>query len=446
MGLTWVDGLLIFFGLLAAYGVILYALYKAGRIGPDRALTLFGPALMVKTRRGRGWLDRMGRFRRFWSIVSDVGLALAALAMVLIVGLLLWEGVLAARVPASAAPSPQEALALPGLNPIIPLGYGLVAIVVGIVLHELAHGIVARSQGVGVRSLGILWFVVPVGAFVEQDDEQMRAASRRVQGRIAAAGILANFVLAVLFFSAGAALVAGSVHPNATGVGVEGSLSGTPAYNASIGAGDIITAVNGTATPTDTALFDALANTTGGETIEVDYYSAQTGSLQSAHLVLAPSPYTKGKGFLGVAVAPITPGQMVGTLTSPLTQSGGPLVGAVTWIILPLAQLEPVAPPTTSFFHLTGVGAALGTSDFWIGVNLLYWLSWMNLLLGLSNALPLVPLDGGLLFRGYATSVLARLRTGWDAAKLDGVVARLSVFASLLVLFLLAWQFIAPRL
>ncbi|HEV2449271.1 MAG TPA: peptidase M50, partial [Thermoplasmata archaeon] len=131
MGLTWVDGLLIFFGLLAAYGLIVYALYKAGRIGPDRALTLFGPALMMKTRRGRGWLDRMGRFRRFWNVVSDVGLALAALAMVLIVGLLLWEGVLAARVPASAAPSPQEALALPGLNPIIPLGYGLVAIVVG---------------------------------------------------------------------------------------------------------------------------------------------------------------------------------------------------------------------------------------------------------------------------------------------------------------------------
>ncbi|MCI4342119.1 MAG: site-2 protease family protein [Thermoplasmata archaeon] len=446
MALDWVDGLLIFLGLLGAYAGIVYALYRAGRIGPERSLSLFGPALMVKTRRGRGWLDRVGRFRRFWSRVSDVGLLLAGVAMVVIVGTLIWEGVLVTQIPASAAPSPQEALALPGLNPVIPLGYGLVAIVVGIVLHELAHGIVARSQGVGVRSLGILWFVVPVGAFVEQEEQEMRDAPRRVRGRIAAAGILANFGLAVLFFTVCSLLVSTSVHPNANGAGVEAVLGGSPAANASIAPGDIITSVNGTATPNNQALFDALAKTTGGETIPLTYYSAHLGTSESIRLTLSPSPYTPGRGYLGVGIAPVSTGQFVGILSSPLTSSNGPLAGGVTWIILPLAGLSPIAGPTTSFFHLTGAGAALGSTGFWVTVNLLYWLSWMNLLLGLSNALPLVPLDGGLLYRDFVTSALARLRRGWDAATLDGVAGRLSVLTSLFVVFLLAWQFIAPRL
>jgi membrane-associated protease RseP (regulator of RpoE activity) len=444
--LDLLDGVLIFLALLAAYAGIVYILYKLGRIGPERALTLFGPALMMKTRKGRGWLERMGRFRRFWSVVADLGLLLAGIAMVLIVSLLVWEGFLVTQIPASAAPSPQEALGLPGINPIIPLGYGLVAIVVGIVLHELAHGIVARSQGVGVRSLGILWFIVPVGAFVEQDEKEMNEAPRRVRGRIAAAGILANFGLAVLFFSAGALLVAGSVHPNAEGVGVGTILSGGPAANASLSAGDIITALNGTPTPSNLALYNALANTTPGETIQVVYYSPSAGTTETASIKLAASPYEKGRGFLGVGILPLTPRQMVSTFTSPLTDSSGPLVGSITWIILPLAGLEPVAGTTTTFFHLTGAGAALGTSNFWIAVNVLYWLSWMNLLLGLSNALPLVPLDGGLLFRDFATSLLTRLRKGWDAATLEGAVSRLSVGASLLIVFLLAWQFLAPHL
>ncbi|MCI4345786.1 MAG: site-2 protease family protein [Thermoplasmata archaeon] len=444
--LDWVDGVLIFLGLLGLYLAIVYLLYKAGRIGPDRALTLFGPALMLKTRRGRSWLDRMGRFRRFWSAVGDLGLLLASIAMVLIVSLLVWEAYLVTRIPASAAPSPQEALGLPGINPIIPLGYGLVAIVVGIVLHELAHGIVARSQGVGVRSLGILWFIVPVGAFVEQEEKEMNDAPRRVRGRIAAAGILANFGLAVLFFSASSLLVAGSVHPNANGVGLGAVESGGAAANASLVPGDIIVALNGSPTPDNRALYDALAKTTPGESIPVVYYSVSTRTTEQTTVKLAPSPYTAGRGFLGVGISPLSPAQTVTTLTSPLSDSSGPLVGAVTWIILPLAGLEPLSGTTTTFFHLTGAGAALGTPNFWVTVNLLYWLSWMNLLLGLSNALPLVPLDGGLLFRDFATSLLARLRRGWDAPTLEGVAGRLSVAASLLVVFLLAWQFLAPRL
>ena len=432
--------------LIALYGAIVYALHRAGRLGPDRSLSLFGPALMTKTQRGRSLLDRWGRFSRFWSVIGDLGIGLAALAMAVIVVLLLVGAVTSLRLTAAQAPSAQEALGLPGINPIIPLGYGIVALVIGIVLHELMHGVIARSQKIGVKSLGILWFVVPIGAFVEQDDSEMLAASRRKRDRVAAAGVLANFALALVFFLALSGLVAASVAPNASGVGVVLVQSNTPASNASLVPGDIITSVNGTST-TNLALFEsALAKTHPGQSVGLTYYSAAHGSSVATTLVLATSPSNTSRGFLGVEVNTLTPAELKQVLVWPAGADSGPLAGTIDWLVLPLAGLEPVGGSTIGFFHLTGVFAHTDPGTFWIGANTLYWLAWMNLLLGLSNALPLFPLDGGLLFRDFAASFAARVRRGWSSARLDEFGGRAAAISSVLVLVLLLWQFIVPRL
>jgi len=428
------------------YAAAVYLLWRAKRIGPDRNLTLFGPALMLKTGRGRAALDRWGRFVRFWTAAGDVGIALAAAAMAAIVGLLLVGAAVSTRISPAQAPSVTEAVALPGLNPVIPLGYGIVAIVVGIVLHELCHGVVARSQKIGVKSLGILWCVVPIGAFVEQDDAQMMAASRRQRDRVAAAGVFANFVLAAVFFVALSAVVSVSVAPNASGVGVAAVVANSPAANAPVGPGDIITGLNGTATPTVSAFETAIDHTRPNTSVPLTFYSTATGGTVSTVAFLGANPSNHSRGFLGVEIYGLTPAQLRQTLVWPAGSSAGPVTGTVDWLILPLATIEPVGGPTASFFHLTGPLSGLSSSEFWIGANLLYWLAWMNLLLGLSNALPLVPLDGGLLFRDFAASVAARLRRGWSAARLDAFATRASVVASVLVLVLLAWQFVVPRL
>ncbi len=447
MSLSLPETIGIILAVIAAYfGAVIY-LQRTGRIGPEKALTLFGPALMLKTTHGRAWLDRTGRFRRFWSVVGDVGVLLAGLAMVIIVVLLIWEGILVTQIPASASLSPSEALGIPGINPIIPLGYGLVALIVGIVLHELAHGILARSQQVGVKSLGILWFVIPVGAFVEQDEAEMTQASRRRRTRIAAAGVLANFVLAVFFFALMAGAVGSTVHTNANGVGIAVVEPNTPAANISLAAGDIVLSINGTRTTTNTAFENALANTTPGEVVPITYYQASTGRTVSTTATLAKSPYyTKPRGFLGVGPSYLTPNELLQELSFPVGSQFGPLAGFVLWIDLPLAQLEPVAGVSASFFHLSGPLAALGVGGFWILANLLFWLAWMNLLLGLSNALPLIPLDGGLLFRDFAAGLIGRVKRGWDSARLDDVAGRLTVLSSVIIVALIAWLFVAPRI
>ena len=432
--------------LVAAYGAVVYLLWRSGRLGPDRSLSLFGPALMSKTRRGRSFLDRVGRFTRFWKIAGDLGIVLAAVAMVVIVATLVLGAIASLHTPAAQAPTPAEAVGLPGINPIIPLGYGIVALVVGIVLHELFHGFVARSQGIGVKSLGILWFVVPIGAFVEQDDAEMLAASRRKRDRVAAAGVLANFALGVVFFAVLSVVVAGSVTPNASGVGVATVESGSAAANATLSPGDIIVAINGTSTPTLSAFESALARTHPGDSDPIDFYSAAAGRVVAGSVTLGTNPSNTSRGFLGVSVYGLTPADLKQVLVWPAGSSSGALTGSIDWLILPLAALEPVSGTTTQFFHLSGPLAGTDPGLFWIGANTLYWLAWMNLLLGLSNALPLVPLDGGLLFRDFASSIAARLRRGWSAAQLDSFGGRAAMASTALVLVLLVWQFVVPRL
>ena len=434
------------FALIVLYGGIVYALHRAGRLGPDRSLSLFGPALMTKTQRGRSLLDRWGRFSRFWSVVADIGIALAAIAMAVIVVLLVIGAATSLRLTPAQAPTPQEALGLPGINPIIPLGYGIVALAIGMVLHELMHGIIARSQKIGVKSLGILWFVVPIGAFVEQDDTDMMAASRRRRDRVAAAGVLANFALALVFFLVLSGLLATSIAPNANGVGIALVESNTPAANATIVPGDIITAGNCTQTPTLAAFESSVAKTYPGESVAVTYYSSSLGRTVSTTLTLATNPTNRSRGFLGVSVNTLTPAELKQVLVWPAGSDVGPAAGTLDWLVLPLAGLEPVGGTAMGYFHLTGVFAGADPGTFWLGANVLYWLAWMNLLLGLSNALPLFPLDGGLLFRDFAASFAARVRRGWTAARLDEFGGRAAAVSSVLVLILLLWQFIVPRL
>ncbi|MCI4369239.1 MAG: site-2 protease family protein [Thermoplasmata archaeon] len=447
-----IEGGAIVLLLIALYAGAVWALRRSGRIGKDRALSFFGPALMLKTRRGQSFLDRLGRYRRFWSVAGDIGIALAISAMALIVGLLVLGAFYVRQVPASAAPSPQEALGLPGINPIIPLGYGLVALIVGVVLHELCHGVVARSQGIGVKSIGILWLVIPVGAFVEQDDADMQAAPRRRRDRVAAAGVLANFGLTVVFFVLLAALLSTSVTPVADGLGISSVVSGMPASNASLAAGDVLTSLNGTMTPNVGALEDALSTTHPGENVTITYYSTSLDRSVTSTLTLTSLTALDGvkadrnRSALGVVLTPLTPAQLRTELVSPVSASGGPLIGVTTWIILPLATLEPVSSQTAVFFHLSGPMASLGSGGFWIVANLLYWLAWMNLLLGLSNALPLVPLDGGLLFRDFMATLGARLRRGWNASQLEQFASRAAIASSLIIVLLLVWQFVGPQL
>jgi membrane-associated protease RseP (regulator of RpoE activity) len=141
------------------------------------------PILIVRTKRFAAIFDKLGRLRtsRYFSWIS-LGLVplVAGIALYLLVNSLI--GILSNPGVGQAVRQlgPGSILLLPGINPLLPIVYGWIAIVIAIVIHEGAHGVIARNVGFNVKSSGLLFFLfVPIGAFVDVDEEQIKKSKAR---------------------------------------------------------------------------------------------------------------------------------------------------------------------------------------------------------------------------------------------------------------------------
>jgi membrane-associated protease RseP (regulator of RpoE activity) len=168
--------------------------------------------------------------------------------------------------------APRNIFLIPGLNEYIPIVWGAIAIMVMLVVHELAHAVLCRAEGVSVKSMGVLLLgIIPIGGFAEPEEEELfgkkkepdpaevrdtgtntkigvgydyavrhpletgggiwhgsrsesaagqegdgrveNGVSRRSRMRILAAGVMANFVIALIAFSLFFGPVLGGIAP-----------------------------------------------------------------------------------------------------------------------------------------------------------------------------------------------------------------------------------------
>jgi hypothetical protein len=101
-------------------------------------------------------------------------------------------GVLSSQIPGVAP-------LIPGLT--IPLFAGVVTLVIILVIHEFSHGILSRVAKVKLDEIGVLVFgIVPIGAFVEPNEKQVKKLGKEKQNRIFIAGIAANMLFAIITF------------------------------------------------------------------------------------------------------------------------------------------------------------------------------------------------------------------------------------------------------
>jgi len=438
--------LLVALAIIVLWTVMVYILHKKGILAKLNMVPV-GPILMWKTVRGRKFLDRLARPARFWRVYGDFSIILCLVAMFALMGLLIWEATLVPSIPRENAPTPDLILGVPGLNRIIPLGYGILGLAIAIVLHEFLHGILARTAKVSLKSLGILLFVFPIGAFVEPDEEELQKMKRRDRARLFAAGPATNVILALVFAIIFSTVMMGSVRPVHDGVGVTGfSIADSPAENAGMHPGMIIFGVEGmnvtTANVTSIAdLATALEKTKPGDAINVIAY--YRGSVGTYRMTLVNDSRTT-KGIMGVSLITVSTAYF-----HPLGGAdffGSPVRSIFNYVTLPFLGLQPLQEPFTDFFIVEGFWGSIPGSVFWTLANSAYWLFWLNIMLGATNALPAVPLDGGYIFKDGFGALLEKVKKGIKPESRDRIVSTVSLTLAVFILALILWQFLGPYL
>ncbi|MFQ5909293.1 MAG: site-2 protease family protein [Thermoplasmata archaeon] len=454
------NGALLFLLILAAYGLFVYVLHKLKVLeGPN--LNLYFIFLMWKTYKGKRALEKIATLKRFWKAYGDLAVVICIVGMFVITGFLVYAATLVPSIPKGRAPPVEAVIGIPGLNPFIPIGYGIVALAAAIVIHEFSHGILTYVSKLKVLSLGILFFIVPIGAFVEPDEEGLKNIDRRSRSRLFAAGPASNLLFALIFSFVFTSSMMTSISPVHEGVGVYGVVVGSPAEG-NLTPGMMIHSFNETPVEDYLSFSAAVEKTRAGQNVSIGVYD--DGSAYNMTLTLADRfNFTQvandsGKGYLGVKTVFVF--TIMGTsrilevkngpdFYNPFTDFRDPdyFAGSLfAYIGLPILRMSPFPEWFTQFYQVEGFWSFLPADAFWILANVVYWLFWLNLMLGLTNVLPAVPLDGGYIFRDGLESVMQKTNPDMTAERREGYARNISYAMALFILALILWQIIGPRI
>ncbi len=346
------------------------------------------PMLIVRTKRFAVVFDKLGALRtsRYFSWISLVLVPfVAGVALYLVVnsliGLLANPGV--GQVVRDLGPG--SILLLPGINPVLPIVYGWVAIVFAIVVHEGAHGVIARNAGLNVKSSGLLFFLfVPIGAFVDVDEEQIKKAKPRTALKVMAGGVGANIVVAVVCLL-GVLLLVGSLTPVIDGVFVNDVTNGLPAQTAGLLPKDVFVSIDNVTITNTTELRAILDTKTAGDTIQVTVARGESWQYRFSTTINLTS--SENRTIMGITTYDLFTEQR--------------LENYQTFSLDRLAMY--LVPPTlasglTPFSDFLAPFYTNPIPQWQILANTLFWIWFVNFNLAIFNALPLYPLDGGRIF------------------------------------------------
>lgn len=466
--------------LVLLWYILLRMWERNGTLDKWNASRVFGFVLMVRAKYGLKALEKVAKPRRFWRIYGEVALWICVGTM-LLVGLLMgiaFIGVLLSP-PSTPPPSASELVAIPGINPMIPLGWGVMAFVVALVIHEFGHGLLARAHGMRIRAFGLLQLgPLPLGAFAEPQYEELHRAPRRERMRMFAAGpatnLFAAFVCLLMLGGLAGQVVAATPHPHARALVIDGG-----AESAGMQPWDIILAINGTEVIGLDGFRDELNRYQANDTVSMEVQH-QNGELETLSVVLGDKyAYYEDLGWSeetleAMNIKPNEPflgveGLGVGTegvdrLAGPFSPrfEGGTIVKAIytpfhllNIMIVPF-QLQGVSmyPMEESMLSAAddGLGGVLGMNGIMFMINFFFWLMWVNILLGFTNLIPMVPFDGGHLFKDTLHGTLTTIKKIGKKTRLwnihpmwvDHISSKASRMSSLALLVMLVFMIAAP--
>jgi membrane-associated protease RseP (regulator of RpoE activity) len=212
-----------------------------------------------------------------------------------------------------------------------------------------------------------------------------------------------------------------SVHVNdAKGVYILGIINDKsyPAAAAGIEPNMRLVAINGTPIADTAAFNDYMNATTAGQAVTLGLVD-MNGTAKNATVILASGTGPKGyvgftnydlsNNMVGISYGTFANGYLSGLRNMPFSVEG--------WLrimILPVLQFSGSDPGFSVFtgefaslFHPVGWAAPFGTLVYGL-TECLFWIGWLNFNVGLFNCLPMIPLDGGHIFREATRTFMGR--------------------------------------
>ncbi|MDD1668483.1 MAG: site-2 protease family protein [Methanomicrobiales archaeon] len=398
-------------GILVSY--LLIAWYIRRKKIREDIITFYGPILAIKTRR-IGIFDRFMPLAAILRIYGTIGIVMVVVVSVLMTLLVFFafRMEVAQPPPVQGVFEPRNWFVIPGVNQFIPFTLPVIlGIAITIAIHELGHGILCRVEGILVKSMGVLLFVIPIGFFVEPDEEELEKTPPVPKSRMYGAGIANNLVLGSVCLGL-LIILLGCVSP-LPGPIIYMLEENSPAYNASVPLGSVIQEVNGQRVASIGDVSRLLNGTRPGDTITLTVLPAEVlrdlpaggqvpiGTNYSFNLTSAPD---RSYGFMGVSYY-----NTDGVATA--LRNFGSAEGILLLSYLPVDILENRIPPLHLILMYTPDEAFFRAPFplFWGLVHFLFWCGWFNFMVGTFNALPMVPFDGGFIMKEGVAGFLRRL-------------------------------------
>ena len=349
---------------------------------------------------------------------------ITVLAIVLVIGGLM---TVISNEPAREASrdlGPRSIFLIPGLNPFLPWHYALISLIITIVIHEAGHGIVARVYNVKLESTGIvLFFIIPIGAFVNIERNELEKTPLKHKSAILTAGALTNMILAAISLF-GIYLVISSLSPlplsgaEQFGVSVIGVNKGSLAEKIGLTEGSVIQTISDQNVRSIEDL-RKLLNSNLGKKIEITWYE-KNENLQTDHITL-PRSVDTNKGILGVTLnEPNDPKKVLDRYKSFF--STNPLS-----LLAPPTLAEELVP--YSDLMANKYDSSIFGSSYPLVANMFFWLWFINFNVAIFNALPIGPLDGG---QWYGSLIASRTKEKTGIA-----ITNLITFAMIAIVFVL---------